>query len=108
MKRTVLLSLALFTALSAIASDTKVAPSPNGITLPEGYKNWRVIAPSHRTDNKTIRVIVATMPPSPRRAPARPILGRMARFSANWYGRKRPTRLGLPPSCPARSCTPNS
>jgi len=58
MKRTVLLSLALFTALSAIASDTKVAPSPNGITLPEGYKNWRVIAPSHRTDNKTIRVIV--------------------------------------------------
>ncbi len=58
MKRISLLALTLFTAFGALAADTKVAPSPNGITLPEGYKNWRVIAPSHRTDNKTIRVIL--------------------------------------------------
>ncbi|MDY6994913.1 MAG: cytochrome P460 family protein, partial [Pseudomonadota bacterium] len=32
--------------------------APNAIQLPEGYKNWRVIASSHRTDNKTLRVIL--------------------------------------------------
>lgn len=35
-----------------------VEPAPNGIELPEGYKDWRVIAPSHRTDNNTLRVIL--------------------------------------------------
>lgn len=35
-----------------------VEPAPNGIMLPEGYKDWRVIAPSHRTDNNTLRVIL--------------------------------------------------
>lgn len=58
MKRTLLLSLALFAAFNATAADTKVAPSPNGITIPEGYKNWRLIAPAHRIDNKTIRAII--------------------------------------------------
>lgn len=58
MKRIVLFTLTLFTAFGAIAADTKVAPSPNGITLPEGYKNWRVIAPSYRSDKKHVRVIV--------------------------------------------------
>ncbi|MCB1956157.1 MAG: cytochrome P460 family protein [Rhodocyclaceae bacterium] len=32
--------------------------APNGIELPSGYKDWRVIAPSHREDNKTLRVIL--------------------------------------------------
>lgn len=41
-------------AVAAHAAD----PAPNGMTLPPGYKDWRVIAPSHRTDNNTIRVIV--------------------------------------------------
>jgi hypothetical protein len=50
--------LALGTAFGAVAADSKVAPSPNGITLPEGYKDWRVIAPSYRTDKKHIRVIL--------------------------------------------------
>lgn len=36
----------------------KVLPAPNGITMPEGYKNWRLIAPSHRTDNNTLRVVL--------------------------------------------------
>lgn len=58
MKRIALFALTLLTALGAIAAETKVAPALNGITLPEGYKNWRVIAPSYRTDNKTIRVVI--------------------------------------------------
>ena len=36
----------------------KAAPAPNGIELPEGYKDWRVIASSHREDNNTLRVIL--------------------------------------------------
>lgn len=58
MKSIVLFGIALFTAFNVGASESKVAPAPNGITLPEGYKNWRVIAPSYRTDNKTIRVVI--------------------------------------------------
>lgn len=31
--------------------------APNGIKFPVGYQDWRVISMSHRTDNKTVRVI---------------------------------------------------
>ena len=41
-----------------MAATSAVAPAPNGINLPEGYKDWRVIAVSHRTDNNTMRAIV--------------------------------------------------
>jgi len=46
--------------LIAAASGAVLAadPAPNGITLPEGYKNWRMIASSQRTDNNTMRVIL--------------------------------------------------
>jgi len=44
--------------LAPVVIAGEVAPAPNGIELPEGYKDWRVIAPSHRTDNNTLRVIV--------------------------------------------------
>lgn len=37
---------------------TKVPPAPNGITLPEAYKNWRLLASSYRSDNNTQRVIL--------------------------------------------------
>ncbi len=47
---------ALFT-VQASAIDA-VAPAPNGIQLPENYKDWRVISSSHREDNKTLRVIL--------------------------------------------------
>ncbi|MEW6713515.1 MAG: cytochrome P460 family protein [Nitrospirota bacterium] len=40
------------------SSKTDVPPAPNGITLPDGYKNWRLISSSHRTDNNTLRVIL--------------------------------------------------
>jgi len=46
-------------ALIAASCATLAAePAPNGITLPEGYKDWRVIASSQRTDNNTMRVIL--------------------------------------------------
>lgn len=43
---------------SGMAAAQSPARSPNGIDLPEGYKDWRVIAVSHRSDNDTMRVIV--------------------------------------------------
>ncbi|MCB1887519.1 MAG: cytochrome P460 family protein [Rhodocyclaceae bacterium] len=46
-------------ALAAPALALAAPPAaPNGIALPEGYQDWRVIAPSHREDNKTLRVIL--------------------------------------------------
>lgn len=44
-------------AAPAMAADMP-GPAPNGITLPQGYKDWRVIAPSYRIDKKHIRVIL--------------------------------------------------
>jgi hypothetical protein len=35
-----------------------VAPAPNGITIPAGYKDWRVVSVTERTDNNTLRVII--------------------------------------------------
>lgn len=49
--------LSTLIATPLMAAD-KPAPAPNGITLPQGYKDWRVIAPSYRTDKKHIRVIL--------------------------------------------------
>lgn len=43
---------------TATGAETKAPPAPNGITLPEGYKNWRLIAPSHRIDNNTLRAVL--------------------------------------------------
>jgi len=51
------LSVAIF-GTNALAANSTVAPAPNGITLPEGYKDWRVISVAHRTDNNTMRAIV--------------------------------------------------
>jgi hypothetical protein len=49
---------ALFLAGGVASAGDAVAPAPNGIELPAGYKDWRVISSSHRTDNNTLRVIV--------------------------------------------------
>ncbi len=47
----------LFSALPvATAADTIAAPS--GVTIPKGYRNWQVIAPSQRDDTDEIRVIL--------------------------------------------------
>jgi hypothetical protein len=50
-------------AVCLAAAATFVWPSgvknaPNGIAMPEGYEDWRLIAPSHRTDKNHIRVIL--------------------------------------------------
>jgi len=42
----------------ANSAEKQVAPAPNGIRIPEGYKNWQMISSSHRTDNQTLRVIL--------------------------------------------------
>jgi len=49
--------LLLAVAMSVVAGET-VAPAPNGIELPAGYRDWRLIGSSHRTDNNTLRVIL--------------------------------------------------
>ncbi len=52
--------IVVFTVITGVAVSSKinVSPAPNGITLPDGYKNWRLISSSHRTDNNTLRVIL--------------------------------------------------
>ncbi|VAW59377.1 Cytochrome p460 [hydrothermal vent metagenome] len=52
-----LILLSGLTAQNTLAGQ-KVKPSPNGIELPEGYKDWKVISQSHRTDNNTVRIIL--------------------------------------------------
>ena len=58
MKTRNVIAVLLVSACSYASADTRVAPAPNGIELPAGYKDWRVIATSHREDNKTLRVIL--------------------------------------------------
>ncbi len=50
----------LFMAITGVVvlSKTEVLKAPNGISLPDGYKNWPIISSSHRTDNNTLRVIL--------------------------------------------------
>lgn len=50
------LGIGLASALGLAAG--KVALAPNGIQMPEGYKDWRVIGVSDRTDNNTLRAIL--------------------------------------------------
>lgn len=58
MKNALLVALGLFTLASNAAETINVAPAPNGITLPEGYKHWDVLAVSQRTENQTLRAIL--------------------------------------------------
>lgn len=48
-----------FGSMAAQASGSdKVSPTANGIEMPAGYKDWRVLGVSQRTDNNTLRVIL--------------------------------------------------
>jgi len=51
---------AILLALAGInpAVAEPVPPAPNGIQLPGNYRDWQVIASSHRTDNNTLRIIL--------------------------------------------------
>ncbi|MCK5727577.1 MAG: cytochrome P460 family protein [Thiotrichaceae bacterium] len=57
---TILLTGLSFSAISFAGDDNKKKVEPNleGIELPENYRDWKIISASHRTDNKTMRVIV--------------------------------------------------
>jgi hypothetical protein len=54
------IALLLSTAVISLvgAQRTEVPPALNGIRLPDGYRNWRLISSTHRTDNNTLRVIL--------------------------------------------------
>ncbi|RJQ56139.1 MAG: cytochrome P460 [Nitrospiraceae bacterium] len=53
-----LIAVLLLMTGPSVAQQQKAQPAPNGITMPEGYKDWRLIAPSHRSDNNTIRAVL--------------------------------------------------
>lgn len=48
----------LLSMVATVAVAQGVAPAPNGITIPEGYRDWAVLSVSERTDNETLRVII--------------------------------------------------
>ncbi|MFA5808261.1 MAG: cytochrome P460 family protein [bacterium] len=47
----------LFSAFPA-ATASDISAAPTGVTIPKGYRNWQVIAPSQRDDKDEIRVIL--------------------------------------------------
>jgi hypothetical protein len=49
-------ALGALAVLGAHGADPR--PTANGIELPKNYRDWRVIAVSDRSDNKTMRAIV--------------------------------------------------
>jgi len=57
-KITIITIITLFIIGTAFALKIPVRPAPNGIAMPEGFKSWRLIASSHRSDNNTMRVIL--------------------------------------------------
>lgn len=44
--------------LCAATSAAAVEPAPNGITLPDGYRQWQVLSVHHRSDNNTLRAVL--------------------------------------------------
>jgi hypothetical protein len=57
-----LVALLMFISTAGLwAQDRFALVAPNGIAFSEirGYENWRVVAPSFRTDNNEVRVILA-------------------------------------------------
>ncbi|MEW6599716.1 MAG: cytochrome P460 family protein [Nitrospirota bacterium] len=60
MKIKIIVLSAILLSVCAVAwtLNIPVQKAPNGIQIPDGYRNWVIIAPSHRTDNNTIRVVL--------------------------------------------------
>ena len=50
----------MFAVVIAIAATSVFAaePAPNGITLPAGYKDWRLLSVHSRSDNGTLRAVL--------------------------------------------------
>ena len=53
-----ILMVVVFILGTSFALKIPVRPAPNGIAIPPGYKSWNIIAPSHRSDNNTLRVVL--------------------------------------------------
>lgn len=59
LRSTIALAIGVSTCCAALAfAQGAPAPAPNGIAIPEGYQDWRLIAVSERTDNTTLRAIL--------------------------------------------------
>ncbi len=58
MKRPSLTALAGLASLSMSLAVGAADKAPNGITLPADYADWRLIAPSYRTDKHHVRAIL--------------------------------------------------
>lgn len=58
MKRISMILVAAVVATLAWAEQPAVAPAPNGITIPENYKDWRLIAVSQRPETGTLRAVL--------------------------------------------------
>ena len=62
MKKSMLAAFAAVVAITGavptVAQNSRSAAAPNGIELPAGYKDWRVLSVSHRTDKPTLRAIL--------------------------------------------------
>jgi hypothetical protein len=57
MKAVTLTTASLLLAGATVMAEA-IPPTPNGIALPQDYRDWKVIASSHRVDNNTLRVIL--------------------------------------------------
>lgn len=53
----VILATAILLPRAARAEGAGASPV-FGVAIPDGYRNWQVVAPSHRADNDEIRVIL--------------------------------------------------
>ena len=45
-------------AFAGPPKEQAAAAAPNGLTIPKGYKNWKLIGVSHRTDKNSLRAIL--------------------------------------------------
>jgi hypothetical protein len=50
--------ISLIVVIGGIASSGRKGAAITGVSVPEGYRNWTVIAPSYRTDKEEIRLIL--------------------------------------------------
>ena len=58
MKKSCILAVSWLFATVGYVFGGDAAPAPNGLEFPGDYLDWRVLGPSHREDNKTLRVIL--------------------------------------------------
>ncbi len=59
MKKIITTILIYFAYIAVIKAGGNYPPAPNGIEIPKGYKDWQLLASSHREDNHSLRIILA-------------------------------------------------